>query len=157
MRLPVPDPRVLLQLPERVLGRVGELLDAVEGIVSRVDRLVDRVEQTRQHVDGVVDAAVPVVARTTLLLDRLQPSLEAFADHTSPDAVAVLGDAIDRVPGLLTLLERDVLPVLATLDSVAPDITELLQAAHELNEMLGGVPGMKRIRQRVEDERDDDG
>jgi len=157
VRLPVPDPRVLLQLPERVLGRVGDLLDAVEGIVTRVDRLVDRVEETRQRVDGVVDAVVPVVVRTTLLLDRLQPSLEALAEHTSPEAVAVLGDAVDRVPGLLTRLDRDVLPVLGTLGSVAPDITELLQASHELNEMLGGLPGMKRIRQRVEDERDDDG
>ncbi|GAB3999419.1 hypothetical protein [Nocardioides marmoraquaticus] len=155
MRLPVPDPRVLLQLPERLLGRVGDLLDAAEGVVSRVDALVDRVEGTRQRVDDVVDAVAPVVARTTLLLDRLQPSLEALAEHTSPGAVAVMGDAVDRVPELLRRFEEEVLPVARTLRSVAPDISELLQASHELNEMLGGVPGMKRIRQRVEDERDD--
>jgi hypothetical protein len=40
------------------------------------------------------------------------------------------------------------MPVMRTLQSVAPDLHELLSVSRELNEMLAKVPGISRIRNR---------
>ena len=49
---------------------------------------------------------------------------------------------------LRTLVERDVVPVMQALSSVAPDLHELLDTSRELNEMLARVPGISRLRGR---------
>ena len=48
---------------------------------------------------------------------------------------------IDHLPDLTERVERDVLPVMATLGTVAPDIHDLLDVSRELNEMLAKLPG----------------
>jgi hypothetical protein len=35
---------------------------------------------------------------------------------------------------------------------VAPDLHDLLHVSRELNEMLGRIPGMGRLKDRIEDE-----
>ena len=44
------------------------------------------------------------------------------------------------------------LPVMTTLGTVAPDLHDLLDVSRELNEMLGKLPGLGRIKRRVEEE-----
>ena len=51
-------------------------------------------------------------------------------------------------------VERDVLPVMTTLGTVAPDLHDLLDVSRELNEMLGKLPGLGRIKRRVEEEQE---
>ena len=59
---------------------------------------------------------------------------------------------IDHLPDLTERFERDVLPVMTTLGTVAPDLHDLLDVSRELNEMLGKLPGLGRIKRRVEEE-----
>ncbi|KQT91612.1 hypothetical protein ASG49_11460 [Marmoricola sp. Leaf446] len=169
MRLPLPDPRelprVLLGLPERVFG----LLDSAEALIGRVDALLVRIEDTRQdaaavvrRVDAIAADAEPLVGRLGGLLDRLEPSLtrleptlRTLADTTSPAEVAALVTMVDHLPELTRRLETEVLPIMATLGSVAPDMHDLLDVSRELNEMLGKLPGMGRIRKRVEEQQDE--
>ncbi|ROR92435.1 hypothetical protein [Nocardioides aurantiacus] len=170
MRLPLPDPRelprVLLGLPERVFG----LLDAAESLIGRVDALLERIEGTRlgadavvRRVDGIAADAEPLVHRLGVLLDRLEPplttlepTLRTLADTTSPAEVAALVTMVDHLPELTRRLETEVLPIMTTLGSVAPDIHDLLDVSRELNEMLGKLPGMGRIKKRVEEQQEDD-
>jgi hypothetical protein len=63
---------------------------------------------------------------------------------------------IDHLPTVTLQVERDVLPVMASLGSVAPDLHELLDVSRELNEILGKIPGIGRLKRRVEEE-DEDG
>ena len=168
MRLTVPDPRdlskVLLGLPERVFG----LLDGVEAVLARVDLVVARIEATRAEAEAVVhrtDRVVadvePLVRRVGLLLDgleppltRLEPTLRTLADTTGAHEVAALVGIVDQLPEITTRLEEDLLPMLSRMSSVAPDLHELLVASQELNEMLTKLPGMGRIRRRIEEEQD---
>ena len=64
---------------------------------------------------------------------------------------------VDHLPALTDQVERDVLPVLTTLGSVAPDLHELLNVSRELNEMLGQVPGISRMKKRIDKQQAEDG
>lgn len=166
VRLPVPDPRELLTLAPRLLG----LLDGAEEQVARVARLLDRIEEVTSgahdvvaRVDTVVDRVDPLVARLADLLDALEPSLttlqptlETLADTTDPDEVAALVRMIDHLPELTERLERDVLPVMTTLGTVAPDLHDLLAVSRELNDMLAKVPGLGRLKRRIDEQHGDD-
>jgi ABC-type transporter Mla subunit MlaD len=160
-----------------LLPRVTALIGEIERIVSRADTLVTEVERTRQRTDAVVaqsgalvertakivDAADGLLGRTSGLLtdyqpalDRLAPLVDQLASTTSPDEVAAAIKLIDELPRLVEALQRDILPILATLDNVGPDVRELLNTTKEFNEVLGSVPGLGRIKKRVEEERAED-
>ncbi len=169
----VPTPRDVLGVVERggdaleqVLAaapRVSHLLVEVEGLVREVAALVRRIEDTRRSVDELVGRIDGTVGRATGLLERLeppltalQPTLERLAETTDPHEVDALVALIDHLPGLVEQLEKDVLPVLTTLGSVAPDLHDLLDTSQELNGMLAKMPGFGRVRRRVEDRQSDE-
>ncbi len=139
--------------------RLGRLLDDVEQLVAQVNALITRIEGTRSSADDLIGRLEPPVQRLLRLLDSveppltaLQPTLERLAETTDPKEVDALVALVDQLPLLVGQLERDVLPVLSTLGSVAPDLHDLLDTSKQLNEMLARLPGYGRIKQRVEDE-----
>jgi hypothetical protein len=169
----VPRVLALLDQAEVLLVRASAAVDAVEAVtreaetvVAHTDAVVDRAEALVVRVDRVVDGAAMVadradamVARTVVLLDALepplttlQPTLQTLADTTHPEEIAALVQLIDHLPDLTERIERDVLPVMTTLGTVAPDLHDLLDVSRELNEMLGKLPGLGRIKRRVEEE-----
>lgn len=159
MRLHMPDPRDLLALGPRLVA----LLEGAEALVARTDRLLDRIEAVTagagavvERVDGVVDQVDPLVLRLAALLDSLEPSLATLqptlvtlADTTDPDEVAALVRMIDHLPELALRVETELLPVMTTLGSVAPDLHDLLAVSRELNDMLAKIPGIGRIKRRI--------
>lgn len=170
MRLPsVPGPRDLLALLDRVgnvadvmlagLPRVAKVLDEVEALVGDVGGLVRRIEQTRTSVDTVINRLDAPLDRVAHLVDALepalvtlQPTLQRLADSTAPHEVDALVGLIDQLPGLVTSLERDVVPVLTTLQSVAPDLHDLLDTSRQLNDVLVKVPGVGFLKRKVEED-----
>lgn len=180
MRLPVLGPRDVLAALERGGGQVEALIGAVPRVLALLDRAevllarastaVDRVSVVAGdaaaevvRVGAVVDRAEVQVARVATLLDSLEPSLvtlqptlEILADTTHPEEIAALVRLVDHLPELTERVEKDVLPVMATLGSVAPDVHDLLTVARELNDMLAKVPGMGRIKRRIDEEEGED-
>jgi hypothetical protein len=170
MRLPsVPGPRDVLALLERggealevalaAAPRMSGLLDDAERLMVTVEALVARIEDTRRGADELVHRAAEPVRRTTALvaalepsLTTLQPTLERLAETTDPREVDALVGLVDHLPVLVDRLERDILPILGTLTSVAPDLHDLLDVSRELNGMLAKIPGMGRIKQRVDEQ-----
>ncbi|SEC43299.1 hypothetical protein SAMN04489844_2286 [Nocardioides exalbidus] len=179
MRLPVPGPRDVLTAIERgtdqvealigAVPRVLALLDDAERLLVRASAAIDRVREVTEaanvivvRTSAVVDDADAQVVRVTGLLDtfepsltRLQPTLETLADTTSPDEVRALVQLVDHLPALTATVEKDLLPVLGTLGSVAPDLHDLLNVSRELNEILGKVPGIGRLKRKVEEDDDE--
>jgi hypothetical protein len=180
MRLPVPGPRDVMSVLERGGEQVEALLGAVpramalladaEGLLVRASGAIERVREVTEaaHVvvvraGAVVDDADAQVARVTTLVDALepplttlQPTLQTLADTTHPDEVKALVELVDHLPEVTRRVEGDVLPVLATLGSVAPDVHDLLTVARELNDMLAKIPGMGRIKRRIDEEEGED-
>lgn len=181
MRLPVPGPRDLLAVFERgseqveaLLGavpRVLSLLDQAENLLVRATSAIDQVDAVTRdaarvvaRTSGVVDQAEAQVSRLTPLLDglepsltKLQPTLETLADTTNPAEVAALVKLVDHLPELSQRLEDELLPMMAALGTVAPDIHDLLAVSRELNDMLAKLPGLGRIKRRIDEQQGEDG
>ena len=45
-------------------------------------------------------------------------------------------------------METDILPILATLDRVGPDVHELLDVLKEVRQAINGIPGFTFLRKR---------
>lgn len=158
MRLPsIPDPRDLATAVPRLLG----LLAAAERIIDDVDALLRRIERTRAEADVVVARVDETRARADVLLEGLEqpvtallPTLERLAETTSPGEVDALVSLVDHLPMLVTRLETEIVPILDSLNTVAPDLHDLLLVSKELNEMLAKVPGLGRIKRRVDEQQE---
>lgn len=161
MRLPsVPGPRDLAAVVPRVLG----LVTGAERLLGDVDALLARIEGTRAGADEVIAHVATSAQRADDLLDRLEPPLtrllpvlDRLAETTDPHEVDALVALVDLLPGLVAKMESDVVPILESLSSVAPDLHDLLDTSRELNEMLAKLPGMGRVKKRVEEKQAEEG
>jgi hypothetical protein len=156
---------------------VGALLDQAEGLLTRVDALIAGIEATNRcaqavvtRAEATVKAADRVVRQTTQLtsqltpivtaaepaLTRLVPLLNPLAEAVTADDVAAMVKLVNDLPDIVSKLDRDILPVLDTLGTVAPDLRDLLDVSKDLNEILGSLPGLGGVKRRIEDEQDHD-
>lgn len=170
MRAPLPDLRRLPALVDTLtsaLPRALALLDDAEALLRRVDALVDRIEETRQSADHVIvrtagtvasveptieraqrllDASAPLLDRLVPVTERLLPTLDRLAETTDPDEIEALVGLVDHLPTIVEQLETDVLPIMATMGSVGPDIHAMLETMGDLAAMLERIPGLNRRR-----------
>jgi archaellum component FlaC len=161
---------------EQLIGLVPRaiaLLDSAELLIERVNGVVTRIELTDQRANDVVAEAHRVVVRTTAVVDsaagltnrvtamlepveRLMPLVEKVADSVTPSDAAALAKLVQDLPEIVGTLQRDILPVLDTFGTVAPDLRDLLDASRDLNEILGALPGLGRAKRRLDDQADED-
>lgn len=168
----------LLDDAERLVVRASRLVEDIDATRTAADAVVARTERTVTRADAVVSGSEPVVRRSeellsvlaplhvrlaTLLdtleppLTRLQPVLERLAETTAPHEVDAMVELIDHLPALAHKMEVDIVPVLDSLSSVAPDLHDLLDVSRELNEMLAKIPGLGRVKERVEKQQAEEG
>lgn len=153
----------------RLLSRAGGLLDQTEALLARAGRLLDSVERTVAAVDDATRRADAVIARADAsttsvarlvdeyapLAERTAPLARQFVDELSDHEVHAAIKLIDHLPVLTVHMEQDVLPILATLDRVGPDLHELLEVTRDLRQAIIGVPGFAFFRRRGEDREGD--
>ena len=133
-----------------VPARVLDLLTAAESVVTRADELVSRVdrvvtdaEEQVTHAERVTKAAEEQVAATRPLL--------RFVEEFSAHEVTAAIELVDELPRLANHLSQDIMPILATLDRVGPDIHELLDVTKDVRQAILGIPGFEYLRRRGED------
>ena len=154
----------------KLIPRVVTLLTDVERLVLRVNNLIGEVEVTQRRaaaavtrVEAVVTDAAGVESRVQTLVDRFEPVLthllpvlETLSRTTSAEEVAALVKLVDALPPIVDRLDADIMPILDTLATVAPDLRDLLDVSRELNEIIGSVPGLRGIKRRVEEKQEDE-
>ncbi|MHA3703593.1 hypothetical protein ACXR2U_15560 [Jatrophihabitans sp. YIM 134969] len=168
----------LITAVEEVVGvaggtveRVGRVVDTAAGTVERVDDVVTVAAGTVGRVDGVVDGAEVVVGRTgevvggadailrrtaevvdgaDAVLGKSSRLVDRITETTSDEELEAIVHLIDTLPQAVDVLRDEVLPVMSTLGTVAPDLRDLLDIASQLNGVIGSVPGLGRIKKRVE-------
>jgi ABC-type transporter Mla subunit MlaD len=155
---------------ERALGLVPRLVDLVseaEVLVARTGAVVDRAEAVLDRTEAVVaragvavDEVVALTARLAPLmqdyeptLTQLQPLLARITDTTDPDEVNAVVTMVNLLPDVVDRFQSDILPVLDTLGTVAPDVRDILDGTKELNELLGSLPGLGRVKRRIGEEK----
>lgn len=153
----------------RLVARIGALLDDAEALLARTGRLLDGVERTVASVDEATRRAEAVIARadaTTTSVQRLAdecaplvargaPLASRFVAELSEHEVDAAIKLIDHVPAFTEHMEQNIMPILATLDRVGPDVHELLNVTRDLRQAILGVPGLEFFRRRGEDREDD--
>jgi uncharacterized protein YoxC len=149
----------LLDDADRLLQRAGRLLDDIDGTRRSADEVVARTDAVVTRANAVIDQVEPFNERLIRLLDglepsltRLQPVLERLADTTDPHEVDAMVQLVDQLPRVADKMEKDVLPILDSMNSVAPDLHDLLAVSRELNAMLAQVPGISRMKKRIDEE-----
>jgi archaellum component FlaC len=161
---------------DAMVARVGTTVDAVDATVARVGTTVDGVGTTVGRVDGVVARVDSVGRAAETLLDevgatgrgaqelfdlyrpaaeRAAPLLSRFVEEFSEAELRALIRLVDQVPRFTEHMERDIMPILATLDRVGPDVHELLDVLKDVRQALLGVPGFKMLRRRGAEKEDD--
>jgi hypothetical protein len=147
-----------IELTER---RIGSVVASIEQTQERVVAVVSRVSQTVTGIDVIVAEAAVLTRRAGPLLDayqqpleKLQPIVARLSETTSLAEVDAMVELIDTLPDVAHKLDRDILPVLDTLGTVAPDLRDLLDASRQLNVMLSAIPGLGRIRKQLEEEQE---
>jgi hypothetical protein len=75
-----------------------------------------------------------------------------MVQHLDDNEVQALITLVDRLPTLVQHLDDDVLPVLASLGNVAPDVHDLRDTVQDLRQVVKGFPGSRLFRRRGAEE-----
>lgn len=142
----------LLGSATELIDRADQLLNRTDALMDRINKVVDTAQHTADRAGRLVGSLEPTMATLQPTLDKLQPILSTLADTTSPEEVQALVQIVDLLPEITRALHDDVLPILRTMDSVSPDISNLLLMSQELNEMLSVLPGLGRAKRKFEEE-----
>ena len=166
----------LLDEADRLVTRVGDTLDRVDAVTGRADAAVERVERVTGHAEQVVERIIPITGAADAVLEsvgatsagaqallevfqpmteRGAPLLQHFIDEFSVDELHALIRLIDHVPQFTEHMETDIMPVLAKLDQVGPDVHELLDVLKDVRLAIQGVPGFSLLRRRGADREDE--
>ncbi|KZF13516.1 hypothetical protein [Rhodococcus sp. EPR-134] len=139
----------LLFSVERLVARINQIADNADRVVIgaaavtvRAETLVEAVEQTSDIAGQLLEICEPIAL-------QLAPLAARFADDLSEAEVSAAIKLIDQLPELTDRVAA-VLPILGTLDSVSPEIHELLGVVKDLRQAIVGVPGFHFFRKRGE-------
>jgi hypothetical protein len=88
-------------------------------------------------------------------LRRAAPMATRFVEQLSHEEVTAAIRLVDELPKLKQHLTADILPILATLDRVGPDLHDLLDVTRDLKLAVAGIPGLGMLRRRGEKLTDD--
>ena len=164
---------------EQTLDRVDEVtatavrtIEVTERLTATAATVVGEVERVSATAAGLVaeagqvtGAAAGIVARSELIagtadelltayeqtLRRAAPMANRFIEQLSAEEVDAAIRLVDELPRLTGHLTADVLPILATLDRVGPDIHDLLEVTRDLKLAVAGIPGLRMLRRRGEE------
>ncbi|MEU7481075.1 hypothetical protein AB0A63_34215 [Lentzea sp. NPDC042327] len=170
---------------EQLVRKVNGTIDAVDAVVARADGLVERtgnviadaekaVDQVRAITASAADVAeraggvVATAGRTADTADELihiyepiakqaQPLAKRFVDELSPQEIEAAIRLVDELPALTEHLTSDILPILATLDRVGPEVHQLLEVTSDVRQAILGIPGFGFMRRRGEKKEEEEG
>jgi uncharacterized protein YoxC len=145
-----------------VAGRAGEVAERAAGVADNADQVVERIIPVTGAAEALLESVGATSAGAKALLDVFQPiaergapMLRQFVDAFSEEEVQALIRLVDQVPVFTEHMETDIMPILATLDRVGPDVHELLEVLKDVRLAIQGVPGFSLFRRRGA-ERDDE-
>jgi hypothetical protein len=131
--------------------------------------LILSARQQRADARAVAESAATVVstadhasasAQTLIglyepLATKAAPLAQRFVDDLTEEEIHAAIGLVNHLPEL-TLRMEGLLPILATLDTVSPEIHQLLEEVQGVRQAIQGVPGFKFFRKRGEAQEDED-
>ena len=135
---------------QQVAEESAETLRAARQVVDRARAAEAAAAAAVVEVSALSARAADLLTRWEPALERLAPVADRVADGVRPSDAAALADVVRQAPAVVAQLTDDILPVLDSLETVAPDLREVRDVSEGLEEMLGAVPGLGRVKKRVD-------
>ncbi|PZG22863.1 hypothetical protein C1I95_04530 [Micromonospora craterilacus] len=139
-------------------------VDNATEVAAAAAVVIDTAESVAGRAAGAVGVAAEAAATAAELLAAYEPALRRaapmanhFVEQLSHEEVVAAVRLIDELPKLRSHLTSDILPILATLDRVGPDLHDLLDVTRDLKLAVAGIPGLAMLRRRGEKLSDDAG
>lgn len=142
------------QALERVNATSAEAAEAIGRITatnSEAASAITRIVATNDDAQRLVGTADALLRRTEPIVAKAAPLAEKFVDNLSPEEIDAAIKLVDQLPQLTEHLQSDILPILATLDRVGPDLNELLKVTYDVRRAILGIPGFGFFKKRGEE------
>jgi uncharacterized protein YoxC len=136
-----------------LVARADGVAESAGGVIEKATSVADRAGAVVEQAAGAADGASELLDVYQPIARRAAPLAQRFVEEFSEEEVHAAIRLVDQLPQLTEHMERDILPILATLDRVGPDVHELLEQLKEVRQAIQGVPGFSFFRRRGE--RDD--
>ncbi|MBM7492843.1 argininosuccinate lyase [Micromonospora luteifusca] len=127
-----------------------EVATAAAVVVAEADRVANRAAATVGTATEAAATAAELLAAYEPALRRAAPMAGRFVEELSHEEISAAIHLIDELPKLKEHLTADILPILATLDRVGPDLHDLLDVTRDLKLAVAGIPGLGMLRRRGE-------
>ncbi|WP_444950185.1 hypothetical protein [Micromonospora ureilytica] len=127
-----------------------EVATAAAVVVAEADRVAGRAAATVGTAAEAAATAAELLAAYEPALRRAAPMAGRFVEELSHEEISAAIHLIDELPKLKEHLTADILPILATLDRVGPDLHDLLDVTRDLKLAVAGIPGLGMLRRRGE-------
>ncbi|RKR90594.1 hypothetical protein BDK92_4972 [Micromonospora pisi] len=137
----------------RVTAPIDEatrLTSAAGQVVADAKRVAERAAATMARAEGTMTTVDELLTAYAETLRKGAPMANRFVEQLTPEEVDAAIRLVDELPRLTGHLTSDVLPILATLDRVGPDIHDLLNVTRDLKLAIAGIPGLQMLRRRGE-------
>lgn len=144
------DTRLTQQQAAMVVAEVEMTRRQAQQIADRARRTETDAATAVREVRELVGDVQSLLARFEPTLGKLAPIADAIAEEVTMDDAEALTGLIHNVPELVDKLSNDVVPVLDSLDTVGSDLREVMDNTQQMDEMLGAVPGLGRVKKRIE-------
>ncbi|MET7372243.1 hypothetical protein [Micromonospora arida] len=119
-------------------------------VVAAADRVANRAAATVGTATEAAATAAELLTAYEPALRRAAPMAGRFVEELSHEEISAAIHLIDELPKLKEHLTADILPILATLDRVGPDLHDLLDVTRDLKLAVAGIPGLGMLRRRGE-------
>jgi len=136
--------QVVVADARRVTTAADAVVTEVVDITSQAIGVVTVAESTARGAHELLEAYAP-------LAQRAMPLLRRFVEELSPHEIEAAIKLVDQLPVITEHVISDVLPILATLDRVGPDLHQLLEVTNDVRQAILGIPGFNFLRKRGED------
>lgn len=137
------------------VGRVGEVVDSSSAVVGEAATVAHRAQDVVASAGRTSDSASELLDTYALMATRAAPLAGQFIDELSAEEVHAAVVLLDQLPELADRMTA-LMPILGTLETVAPEIHELLGVAKDVRQAIVGVPGFDFLRRRGEDKENGD-
>lgn len=134
-----------------LIKQSGEVTAEAELTVTTAAKVNTQAATVVAKAEAATDGATEILAIYQPLAQRAAPLAKRFVEELTEEEVHAAIKLIDQLPEITERVERDILPVLTTLENVGPDVHELVDVLKEVRQAIHGVPGFRFFRRRGEE------
>lgn len=131
-----------------VVAQASSVTESAEGVVGKATSVTDSARAVITSAGGAAENAAALLAVYEPIAERAAPLARRFVEEFSEDELHAAIRLVDTLPQLTEHVETDILPILAKLDHVGPDISELLGVVKDVRRAIETIPGYRLLRRR---------